>query len=208
MTDLRLHVDTTRISPWALHAMVALEEKRLPYRLESEPLPIPASRKADLAARAGIGKIPLLVHGTLAITESSAISEYLAERFPFPDHPRLFPADLADRARARQVMSFVRTSMLALREERPTTSVFDAPVSAPLGARAQADADELIALAEHVVRHDGSMFAAWCVADVDLGLALLRLVKNGDPVPERLVDYAEAQWDRPSVRKYVGRGRG
>jgi glutathione S-transferase len=187
--------------------MVALEEKRLPYELVGESLPIEVARRAELAAAAVIGRIPLLVDGAVALTESLAISEYLAEAYPYPDHPRLFPADLAERARARQIMSAVRTSMFALRDERPTTSVFDAPLATPLTPKARAEADELIRIADRVVTGETSMFATWCIADVDLGLALLRLVKNGDPVPPRLAAYAEAQWDRPSVRAYVGRGR-
>jgi glutathione S-transferase len=30
------------------------------------------------------------------------------------------------------------------------------------------------------------------------------LVKNGDPVPESLRAYAEAQWQRPSVAAWIG----
>ena len=59
-------------------------EKRLPYQLELVPLPIPAETKAELRARALIGKVPVLAHGELWLTESLAISEYLAETFPAP----------------------------------------------------------------------------------------------------------------------------
>ena len=47
------------------------------------------------------------------------------------------------------------------------------------------------------------MFEAWCIADADLALALMRLVANGDPVPPLLADYALAQFQRPSVAKYI-----
>jgi glutathione S-transferase len=48
-----------------------------------------------------------------------------------------------------------------------------------------------------------SMFDEWCIADADLALMLMRLVANQDPVPQALVDYARAQWDRKSVRTYL-----
>src|SRR5580692_8521453 len=102
---LTLYADSGWISPWVFHALVALEEKRLPYRIETLPLPIPEAQRTALQARGVLGKVPMLVHDDLWVTESLAISEYLAERFPVPDHPRLFPADLAERARARQIMS-------------------------------------------------------------------------------------------------------
>src|SRR5687768_4692934 len=118
MSDLTLYAESTWMSPWAFHAMVALEEKQLPYKLEVVPLPIPADVRAQLEQKAVIGKVPILVHGDVWITESLAISEYLAETFPSPHHPRLFPANLAERARARQIMSWLRTSLFALREDR------------------------------------------------------------------------------------------
>jgi glutathione S-transferase len=202
--DLTLYGESTWVSPWVFHVMVALEEKRLPYKLELVPLPIPGDVKAKLQQSAVVGKVPILAHGELWITESLAISEYLAERFPAPDHPRLFPADLGERARARQVMSMLRTSLMALREDRPTASVFGRPVTTPMSDKGKADAAELVRIAEALVTPGKTtMFAEYCIADTDLALALMRLVANQDPVPQTLVDYARAQWGRKSVQKYV-----
>jgi glutathione S-transferase len=203
MADLTLYGESSWTSPWVLHAMVALEEKQLPYKLEVLPLPMAQAQREDLQQRAAIGKVPMLAHGTICITESSAISEYLAEQFPAPAHPRLFPADLGERARARQIMSAIRTSFAALREDRPTTSVFGRPVATPLSERGRTDAAELLRIAAAVVTQKASLFAAWCIADVDLSLALMRLVANGDAVPRPLADYALANFQRPSVAKYV-----
>jgi glutathione S-transferase len=100
-------------------------------------------------------------------------------------------------------MSMLRTSMFALREDRPTSSVFGRPVDKPLGDKAKAEAAELVRIASSVVAHPRSMFAEWCIADADLALMLMRLVANQDPVPQPLVDYALAQWERPSVRRFI-----
>lgn len=204
--ELTLYAESSWVSPWVLHAMAALEEKRLPYTLELLPLPIPAAQKQHLAASSILPKVPCLVHGDLWLTESLAISEYLAERFPHPDHPRIFPEDLAERARARQVMNWLRTDLMPLREARPTTSVFGAPVTTPLDGKAREHADELLRVAARLVPPDRlSIASTWCIADVDLALALMRLVKNRDEVPPHLAGYAEAQWARPSVRVYLDR---
>jgi glutathione S-transferase len=48
-----------------------------------------------------------------------------------------------------------------------------------------------------------NLFGDWCIADTDLALMINRLVLNGDQVPSRLVDYAEHQWQRPSVQTWV-----
>jgi glutathione S-transferase len=186
--------------------MTALEEKRLPYAVELVPLPIPAGQRDELAARSLIGKVPVLVHGDLWLTESLAISEYLAETFRFPDRPRLFPEDLGQRARARQIMSMVRTDLMALREARPTSSVFGAPVVTPLTGTAKQQADDLVRITRQLLPAGASsLFATWSIADADLALALMRLIKNDDPVPDDVRAYAEAQWARPAVRAYVDR---
>jgi glutathione S-transferase len=202
--DLTLYAESTWMSPWVFHALVALEEKQLPYKLEVLSLPIPASTRAALEARSVIAKLPILAHGETWISESLAISEYLAETFPAPAHPRLFPADLAERARARQLMMFLRTSLLALRDARPTASVFGRPMTRPMPERAREEAAELERVALALVPLDRStIFEDWCIADCDLALALMRLIANQDPLDRRLATYALAHFDRRSVRRFI-----
>ena len=205
MADLTLYADQTWESPWAFHAMVALEELRVPYQLEPIKRPIAADVADQLRERALLPKVPCLVHGELWLTESSAISEYLAELFPPPQHAHLFPADREQRARARQVMSWLRTSLMGLRNDRPTSSVFMRPVSGALSEKAQRDLEELLGVTQRLLAgHDRlTLFDQWCVADADLALMLMRLVANSDPVPQRIADYVLAQWGRHSIRRYL-----
>jgi glutathione S-transferase len=204
MSDLTLYADARWQSPWVFHVMVALEELRVRYKLESIHLPMPAERRAEMQQRAVLATVPLLVHETLWLTESLAISEYLAERFAPPQHPRILPDSITDRARARQLMSFLRTGLSALREDRPTASVFSRPVSKPLSEQAKADAAELVRIAERLLEPGrATLFAEWCIADADFALALMSLIANNDPVPQPVVDYALAQWGRRSIRKYL-----
>lgn len=201
---LTLYGESTWMSPWAFHAMVALEEKQLSYKLEVLPLPIPKDISEKLAAKAILGKVPVLVHDDVWITESLAISEYLAETFPHPAHPRLFPENLVERARARQVMSWLRTSLLGLRSDRPTSNVFGRPTVRPFTEKGRADADELLRVATALVTPGKPhMFASWSIADADLSLALMRMIGSQDMVPQFLIDYALAQWDRRSIKRYV-----
>jgi glutathione S-transferase len=100
-------------------------------------------------------------------------------------------------------MSMLRTSLFGLREDRPTSSVFGAPVKTPLSAKGAADAAELVRVAGALIapgKH--SLFNTWCIADADLTLTLMRLVNNSDPVPAVVADYARANWERASIRKF------
>jgi glutathione S-transferase len=203
---LALYAESSWMSPWVFHAMVALEEKGLPYEVEVLSFPLPEARLAEVRERAILGKVPILVDGDAWITESLAISEYLAERYPAPAHPRIFPEDLIQRARARQVMSALRTGFFALREERPTSTIFKAPDPKPMSAKARGEAEELVRIASALIRPGATaLFGAWSIADADLVLALMRLIANSDPVPRDVAAYAAAQWERPSVKQFRGR---
>ena len=199
---LTLYTDAAHLSPYAFSAYVALCEKGLPFTLQAIDLATgenrnPAYRQLSLTAR-----VPTLVHGGFALSESSAISEYLEEAFPFPTHARLYPADIQDRARARQVQAWLRSDLAEIRGERPTTIVFQAPMAVPLSAAARAAAQRLFSLAEALLQ-DGHLFGQWSIADTDLSLMLNRLVHNGDAVPDRLAAYAREQWHRPSVQAWL-----
>lgn len=205
MSELTLYADQTWESPWAFHAMVALEELGVPYSLDPIRRPIAKDVGDRLREHALLGKVPCLVHGDFWLTESSAISEYLAEMFPPPAYPRLLPAEPRERARARQVMSWLRTSLMGLREDRPTSSVFMQPVTTLLSEKATRDANDLIAVTEKLLLGDRTtLFEQWSIADADLALMLMRLVANHDPVPDRVAAYVHAQWARPAVRSYLG----
>ncbi|MGE0872032.1 MAG: glutathione transferase [Kofleriaceae bacterium] len=204
VADVTLYAESTWVSPWVFHVMVALEELRVPYNLHVVSFPLSTETRTNLQRAAIIGKVPILVHDGVGISESLAITEYLAEQFAPPAYPALLPAHPIERARARQLMSFLRTSLMALREDRPTSSVFGRPVVKPLGAKGQADADELIRVAGRMLQPgQTTLFQSWSIADADLALMLMRLVANQDPVPKHLLDYTHATWDRKSVRQYI-----
>lgn len=205
MDDLLLYADAAWESPWVFHVMVALDELDVNYQLEPIRRPIAPDLKARLEANAKLGLVPTLVHGDFWLTESVAISEYLAETFAPPQYPRIMPSDPRERARVRQVMSMLRTSLMGLRNDRPTTSVFMQPVSTPFSEKGRADADHLLRVAGRLITPGKQSIASeWSIADADLALMLMRLVANGDEVPAHIREYALAQWARPSIVRYLG----
>src|SRR3954470_14751072 len=95
--ELILYADAAWESPWVFHAMVALEELKLKYKLEPLRRPFPTEIRDQLRAKAVMGLVPALTHGDFGLTESSAISEYLADAFPPPAYPRILPSDVQER---------------------------------------------------------------------------------------------------------------
>ncbi len=200
--DLTLYVDALFISPYAMSAFVALEEKRLPYRLETVPLHDRAQHQPAYQARTR--RVPALRHDAYWLAESSAIAEYLAETFSSSTgYPRLFPADLRERGICREVQAWLRSDLMAIREERPTHTIWYAPATSPLSPAGRLAAAKLVEVATALIPDQRTtLFGAWCIADADLGLMLQRLHRSGEPLPANLVAYAEAQWQRPSVAKW------
>lgn len=207
MSELTLYVDANYESPWALSTFVALEEKQLPYTLETKVL----SKKETFAPGYGARthKIPALRRGDFWLAESVAIAEYLAESFPFPGHPRLFPENLEERAMCRELQHWLRTDFMPIREQRPTTTVWFARATTPLNAAAEDALAKLLKAVEPMLAHGRpTLFGQWCIADVDLAMMLQRLNLNGTALPAKLKAYAEANWLRPSVAKWNALPRG
>ena len=139
--------------------------------------------------------MPLLQIDDFELSESSAIAEYLEDRFAPPTWERIYPLDLENRARARQIQAWLRSDLMPIREERPTDVVFAG--AAPPTADGKSQCRETVRDGRtFVTLGQPNLFGEWCIADTDLALMINRLVLHGDEVPERLVDYATFQWQR------------
>jgi glutathione S-transferase len=200
-----LYVDANFASPYALVAFVSLIEKGLAFDIDTLDLVARAHQEPSFAATSITRRVPTLIHDDFALSESSAICEYIDETFP---GVRLYPGDARARARARQVQAWVRSDLMPIRDERPTYIVFCGDRRGPLSANAQAAAEKLFSASLALLDgHTQNLFGEWSIADVDLAMMLQRLIAQGDPVPARLVDYATHQWQRPSVQRWINQKR-
>jgi glutathione S-transferase len=199
--SLRLYVDSVYTSPYAMSVFVALREKGLAFDLATLDLDAAQNRAADFARLSLTQRVPTLLEGDFALSESSAITEYLEQAYP---ETPIYPADPKQRARARQVQAWLRSDLLPIRQERSTLVVFCGQTMPALSPEAKAAADKLISAAQALLAGDPAyLFGEWSIADVDLAVMLSRLILNGDSVPPELVDYAQRQWQRPSVQEWV-----
>ena len=197
----QLYVDAQFASPYAMSVFVALQEKQQRFTLHTVDLNAGVNQEDTYARLSLTARVPTLVHGGLALSESSAITEYLDDVLP---GLALYPRDPVQRARARQVQAWLRSDLVAIREERNTQVLFYGAKKAPLSAAAVAAAQRLFHFADQLLpAHGGQLFDQWSIADVDLALMLNRLALHGDALPQRLADYALAQWQRPSVQAWL-----
>jgi glutathione S-transferase len=203
---LTLYTDAFWISPYVFSAFVTLKEKGLavtpkPVALQKKEQHDPAYRDRTIT-----GRVPALEHGDFWLAESQAIIEYLDDAFP--GSPRALPDDTRARARARQILGWIRSDLLALREERPTSTMFYDRADKPLTEAGQEAAKRLLHVADRLIPPSAtSLFGAWSQADSDLSFMLHRLILNGHDVPAKIRSFAEAQWARPSVQAFVTHDR-
>jgi len=197
------------ISPYFFSVFVALKEKSIPFEIEGLNLHEGAQRRTEYAKPTVTARVPALFHreagGEFVLAESSAIVEYIEDAFPSPEYPAVLPREIHERARARQLMAWIRSDdTLPIREHRSTTTMFYAKAKTPLPDAAKAAAEKLVAVAERVIKGPAPLFGAFTIADADLAFILMRLVMNDDPVPSSVRAYAEHVFARPSVKEFVG----
>jgi glutathione S-transferase len=204
---LTLISDTRFVSPWVLSVWTVLKEKQLPFTVETLDLGKGEARTPGFAQLTITSKVPALRVGGRALAESFAIIEYLEEAYPTAQ--TLLAADLFERARDRQLMSWLRTDLFELRRCMPFEGVLDPSfVPPPMTAGAHAEADKLL----HIVAHRTvpSHVKHPTAADFELAFAIRRLIQydKRDLANHRLaVAFSNELWKRPSVQSWLSLAR-
>jgi glutathione S-transferase len=112
MSELTLVVGSKNYSSWSLRPYLALAHTGQPFREVVIALDEPDTA-ANIAKYSPSGRVPALQHGTLAIWDSLAICEYLAETFP---QAKLWPQEREARAVARAVVAEMHSGFSNLRQ--------------------------------------------------------------------------------------------
>lgn len=199
-----LHVEPSWISPYVFACVVTLREKGIAFESRELNADAGQTRTPDYLAQTVTGRVPTLVHDGFGLGESTAIIEYLEDLHPTP---AVLPKAPRDRARARQLMSWMRSDDTApIRAERSTLTMFyeSERAKAPLSEEGARAAKKLCDVAARVI-HEGrpTLFETWSIVDAELSFLLHRLVLNRDPVPANVAAWAAEQWKRPTVRAFV-----
>lgn len=112
---LKLVIANKLYSSWSLRPWMVLRAFAIPFEEIVVPLRL-ADSKARLAEVSPSGKVPVLIDGDLAIWESLAIIEYVAEANP---GKAIWPRDKAARAHARAISNEMHGGFMPLRQGCP-----------------------------------------------------------------------------------------
>ncbi len=112
---LTLVLGNKNYSSWSLRPYLALAHHKIPFEEIVVPL-YEGDYKRTILKYSPAGKVPTLVDGEIAVWESLAILDYVAEKFP---ELNLWPADSAARAHARAISAEMHAGFAGLRKACP-----------------------------------------------------------------------------------------
>ena len=112
---MRLYVGNKVYSSWSLRPWLVMKAKAIAF--EEQLIPLRDSGSSDRIRQVSpSGKVPCLVDGKAVVWETTAIMEYLAEKFPKAE---VWPEEQGARAHARSVAAEMHAGFTSLRKHCP-----------------------------------------------------------------------------------------
>ena len=159
---MKLYIGNKKYSSWSMRPWLAMRAKDIEFEEEVVPFEM-STGNAHFDQFSPTGKVPCLVDGELAIPESLAILEYVAEKHP---DKNMWPADAADRAIARSISCQMVDGFRGLRRECPM-NMARVPTSLEISQRAREDVSRIEQIWDDCLQQSGGpfLFGEFCNAD-------------------------------------------
>ena len=206
---LTLYIGNKNYSSWSMRPWVLLKQAGIAFneeRVRFDSFDANSTFKKTLRSVTPIGKVPVLVDDDLAIWDTMAIAEYVAEQFP---ERHLWPADKAARARARSICAEMHSGFTALRSHCPMNIEARLPDVGALVWRDQAgvrdDVARLVDMWDSLLQAHGGplLFGHFTVADAFYAPVCMRLKIYALPVPPSIAAYVERVCVLPGVKAWI-----
>ena len=206
---LKLFIGNKNYSSWSMRPWVLLRQAGIAFEevmVRFDSFEANSQFKRTLKDLSPTGKVPLLLDGDLAVWDTLAIAEYLAEKFP---DKQLWPKDAAARAQARSVCAEMHSGFGALRSNCPMNIEAALPDIGQLVWRdkpaVRADVARLVAMWGALLeKHGGPMlFGAFSVADAYYAPVCTRIKTYALPVPPAIAAYVERVLALPGIKAWI-----
>jgi glutathione S-transferase len=202
MGNLTIVLGSKGYSSWSLRAWLALEQTGAPYAEVLVALDQPDTA-ANIRRHSPSGRVPTLLDGELAIWDSLAIGEYLAERFP---EAGLWPADSTARAIARAVSAEMHSGFAALRQQMPM-NLHRSPKDVARNPALDADIARILEIWRDCRARFGAggpfLFGKQTLADAMFAPVVVRFRAYAVALDGEAAAYAQAIWSLPAMEKWT-----
>jgi glutathione S-transferase len=210
---LQLFIGNKNYSSWSMRPWVLLKQAGIPFEevmVRFDSFNPDSQFKKTLQGLTPTGKVPLLMDGDLAVWDTLAIAEYVAEYAAeqFPEK-HLWPADRAARAGARSICAEMHAGFTALRGNCPMN--IEAQLSC-IGAliwrdkpAVRADVQRLVDMWTALLKEHGGpmLFGAFSVADAFYAPVCMRIKTYALPVPDAIAAYIDRVCALPGVQAWI-----
>jgi glutathione S-transferase len=206
---LKLYIGNKNYSSWSMRPWVLLRQAGIPFEevmVHFDSFDADSEFKRLIATVNPGGRVPVLVDDGLAIWDSLAIAEYLAERFP---DKHLWPRDEKARARARSVCAEMHSGFSELRGACPMNIEAALPHIGALVWRdkpgVRKDVQRVVGMWSDLLEtHKGPMlFGEFSIADAYFAPVCMRLKTYALPVPGHITDYVRRVSALPGVQAWI-----
>jgi glutathione S-transferase len=199
---LTLYVGSKRYSSWSLRPYVALVHAGAQFECTTILLDT-VTTKAEIAKVTPAGRLPVLHDDKLVIWDSLAICEYVAEQYRGSAAGGLWPADRADRARARAISAEMHAGFPSLRRDMPMDIGARKP-SVGHTAEALADIARITQLWRERLAASGGpfLFGAFSIADAMFAPVTTRFVTYGVDLDAPCRAYVDAVHALPAMKQW------
>ena len=210
---LKLFIGNKNYSSWSMRPWVLLTQAGIPFeeiKVRFDSFDADSKFKQTLSGVTPTAKVPVLVDEELAIWDTLAIAEYLAEQFP---EKGLWPADKAARARARSICAEMHSGFTGLRSNCPMNIEADLPEVGALIWRdkpaVHSDLERIITMWSGLLQEHGGpmLFGKFSVADAYFAPVCMRIQTYHLPVPETIVTYIERVGSLKAVQSWIQEAR-
>lgn len=210
---LQLYIGNKNYSSWSMRPWVLLRQAGIDFqevKLRFDSFDANSEFKRSVMAVSPTGKVPVLVHDGLAIWDTLAIAEYVAEQFP---QHALWPADRAARAMARSICAEMHAGFGALRSACPMNIEAHLPEVGALIWRdrpaVRADVARLVAMWTALLQSHGGplLFGPFSVADAFYAPVCMRLRTYALPVPDVVAAYIERVCALSGVAQWISEAK-
>ncbi len=202
MSTYTLVIGNMNTSSWSLRPWLGMKVAGIPFHSESVDLRAPDA-KAQILKFSPSGKVPVLLHHGLAVWDSLAILEYIAERHP---EDQLWPMDEKARAVARSVSSEMHSGFTTLRQNCPM-DIVGRPENPQGLETAKADIERILTIWEECLGRFGRggpfLFGKFSIADAMYAPVVTRFTTYGVVVPSRAKSYMDAVWALPAMQEWL-----
>ncbi|MDB5584239.1 MAG: glutathione S-transferase [Bradyrhizobium sp.] len=199
--SLKLLIGNKNYSSWSLRPWIAMKVAGIAFDEQVIPLYEPGSREQVLQYSPA-GKVPVLVDGDMAVWESLAILEYLAEKFP---KAGLWPSDMRARSHARVVSNEMHGGFQALRKAC-AMNMWLPPKHRPQADDVMENVWRIDVLWRDCRKRFGQggefLFGAFGAADAMYAPVVSRLHSYGLPVSTEAQAYMDAVMALPAWREW------